>query len=138
MNGWIFIAGIMHNDTIHSVNEITALSCRSKYPSKSEIRNNRKNKKIDRIRFRFRTALDSGLFACGIGANKMIGMAATKFPHKRSSLFSTTVCVLSSSKNKIYTPIVPIWHRKCVLAWYPPHTLRNPTKIRIYKAVGQS
>ena len=117
VNGWISVAGIMHKDTIHSAKEITALSCRPKYPSRSEIRKSRKNKMIDRIRFRLRTVSDSGLFACGIGANRIIGMAEIKSPHKRIIPFSTTVCMFSSSKNRIYAPIVPIWHRKCVLAW---------------------
>ncbi len=90
----------MHKDTIHSVKEITVLSCRPKYPNKSEMRNKRKNKTIDQIRLRLRTVSDSGLFACGIGANRIIGMAAMKSPHRISALLSIKTVACKSNKKE--------------------------------------
>lgn len=61
---------------------------------------------IEVIRFRWYVLEESGLFACVMGANRIIGIDEMQSPHRSIVLLSPSMC--SSPKNTIYTPIVHI------------------------------
>lgn len=136
LSEWIFIAGIMHKDTIQSVEEIVILSRYWKIDSIDARVINPIVNTIDAIRFRWYICLESGLLACVIGANNIIGTAAMQSPSKDMVIWSCKI--YCRNRKKIYAPIVHIWHLQWVFAWYPPHTLLNPTKIIRYITVSFS